>query len=269
MRKHLSAIKGGRLAAAAAPAPVVALLISDVPGDDPSVIASGPDRRRSHDLRRGPRGSRPSTGIELPPAVRAASEAARRRNARSPGDPRLAASRIAMIATPQDALEAAAAVARAAGYRPLILGNAIEGEARDVALVHAGIARQVLRHGQPVGAALRAALRRRDDGDDPRQRAAAGATPSSCWRSRVALDGEPRRLGHRLRYRRHRRHRGQCRRDRSPRYAGARRRGRPRRQGDAGRQRRLRLLRGARRPDRHRSDAAPTSTTSAAVLITG
>ena len=148
VRKHLSAIKGGRLAAAAAPAPVVALLISDVPGDDPSVIASGPtvpDPRTFAEARACSR----STGSSR----RSACARISRRPADEtpkPGDPRLAASRMVMVATPQDALEAAAAVAREAGYRPLILGNAIEGEARDVALVHAGMAKQVLRYGQPV-----------------------------------------------------------------------------------------------------------------------
>jgi len=148
VRKHLSAIKGGRLAAAAAPAPVVALLISDVPGDDPSVIASGPtvpDPSSFADARAVLEKYR----IEPPEPVRAHLAAALDESPK-PGDPRFAASRVVMVATPQDALEAAAALARDAGYRPLILGNALEGEARDVALVHAGMARQTVRHGQPA-----------------------------------------------------------------------------------------------------------------------
>ena len=150
VRKHLSAIKGGRLAVAAAPAPVVALLISDVPGDDPSVIASGPtvgDPTTFADARAVLAKYR----IEPPKAVGAHLQAAADETPK-PGDPWLAASRVVMVATPQDALEAAAKVAHAGGYRPLILGDAIEGEARDVALVHAGMAKQVLGYGQPVEA---------------------------------------------------------------------------------------------------------------------
>lgn len=148
VRKHLSAIKGGRLAAAAAPAPVVALLISDVPGDDPSVIASGPtvaDPTSFADAR----AVLEKYQIDPPQAVQAYLAAAVEETPK-PGDPRLATSRLVMVATPQDALEAAGAVARDAGFRPLILGNAIEGEARDVALVHAGMARQAVLYGQPV-----------------------------------------------------------------------------------------------------------------------
>ena len=148
VRKHLSAIKGGRLAAAAAPAPVVALLISDVPGDDPSVIASGPtvpDPTTCADAL----AVIDKYALDVPAQVRAHLEAEAAETPK-PGDPRLAASRTLMVATPQDALEAAAAVVREAGYRPLILGNAIEGEARDVALVHAGMAKQAVRHGQPA-----------------------------------------------------------------------------------------------------------------------
>ncbi|HYN38276.1 MAG TPA: glycerate kinase [Rhodospirillales bacterium] len=147
VRKHLSAIKGGRLAAAA-PAPVVALLISDVPGDDPSVIASGPtvpDPTTSADAR----AVIDKYALDVPAHVLAHLEGDAAETPK-PGDPRLAASRTLMVATPQDALEAAAAVVREAGIEPLILGNAIEGEARDVALVHAGMAKQAVRFGQPA-----------------------------------------------------------------------------------------------------------------------
>jgi glycerate 2-kinase len=150
VRKHLSAIKGGRLGAAAFPAPVVSLLISDVPGDDPSVIASGPtvpDPTTAADalaiIER--------YGIAAPPSVLTHLREGRDETPK-PGDPRLAASRVVITARPQGALEAAAAVARAAGVAPVILGDAIEGEARDVGIVHAGIARQVARHGQPAAA---------------------------------------------------------------------------------------------------------------------
>jgi hydroxypyruvate reductase len=148
VRKHLSAIKGGRLAAACAPARVLTLLISDVPGDDPAVIASGPtvpDPTTFADARAILR----KYGITEPRAVVEHLEAAAQETP-EPGDPRLARCETRMIAAPQLALEAAAAVARAAGVTPLILGDSLEGESREVALVHAGIARQVLRHGQPL-----------------------------------------------------------------------------------------------------------------------
>ncbi|WOJ88151.1 glycerate kinase [Methylocapsa polymorpha] len=148
VRKHLSAIKGGRLAAAAAPARVVALLISDVPGDDPCVIASGPtvaDPTTSADalaiLRK--------YAIAAPDHVLAHLGSSGAETLK-PGDPRLARVENVMIAAPQMSLEAAAAVAREAGATPLILANDIEGEARDVALVHAAIARQSYHFGQPI-----------------------------------------------------------------------------------------------------------------------
>jgi glycerate 2-kinase len=150
LRKHLSAIKGGRLAAAAAPAPLVSLLISDVPGDDPAVIASGPtvpDPTTYADAQ----AVIEKYGIDLPANVKTHLAAAKHESPK-PGDKVFANTSMTMIATPQMALEAAAKVARDAGITPLILGDAIEGEARDVAMVMAGIARQVRRHGQPVKA---------------------------------------------------------------------------------------------------------------------
>jgi hydroxypyruvate reductase len=148
VRKHLSAVKGGKLAAAASPARVVSLLISDVPGDDPCVIASGPtvaDPTASADAL----AILQKYAIPVPENVRAylASPGS---ETLKPGDPRLANTSNIMVATPQLSLEAAAAVARRAGAAPLILSNAIEGEARDVALVHAAIARQAHRFGQPL-----------------------------------------------------------------------------------------------------------------------
>jgi glycerate 2-kinase len=150
VRKHLSAIKGGRLAAAAAPARVVSLLISDVPGDDPAIIASGPtvpDPTTFADAL----AVLEKYAIAEPPDVIAHLKAATDETPK-PGDPRLARGETTIIARPQDSLEAAAAMARSAGYTPIILGDSIEGEARDVALVHAGIARQVTRFGQPAPA---------------------------------------------------------------------------------------------------------------------
>ena len=150
VRKHLSAIKGGRLAAAAAPAEVVTLLISDVPGDDPSVIGSGPTVPDATTLAEA-RAVLARTGIEAPAAVTAwlANPAA---ETPKPGDAAFARTRTAMTSTPQAALEAAAAVAVAAGIMPLLLGNAIEGEAAEVARVMAGIAQQCALHGQPAAA---------------------------------------------------------------------------------------------------------------------
>ncbi len=150
VRKHLSAIKGGRLAAACAPAQVITLMISDVPGDDPSVIASGPtvaDPTTCADAL----AILDKYGITEPAAAYAHIKKAHDETPK-PGDPRLARASVRMIATPQASLEAAAAVARAAGITPVILGDSLEGEARDVALVHAGIAKQVANHNQPAAA---------------------------------------------------------------------------------------------------------------------
>ena len=147
VRRHLSGIKGGRLAAACHPARVLTLLISDVPGDQPIDIASGPtvaDPTTCDDalaiVRR--------YGIELPAAVREVLESGRGESIK-PGDPLLARTETRMIATPQMALEAAASVAREAGLAVHILGDAIEGEARDVGKVMAGIALQVAEREQP------------------------------------------------------------------------------------------------------------------------
>jgi glycerate 2-kinase len=148
VRKHLSAIKGGRLAAAAHPAKVVSLLISDVPGDDPSGIASGPtvpDPSTFADAR----AILARYGIEPPPAAKAHLDRAEEESPK-PGDPRLAGAETVIIARPQASLEAAAAVARKAGLTPLMLGDALEGEAREVGRVMAGIARSVVEHGHPL-----------------------------------------------------------------------------------------------------------------------
>jgi glycerate 2-kinase len=150
VRKHLSAIKGGRLAAAAHPARVVTLLISDVPGDDPAVIASGPTVGDSTSYADA-RGILKKYRISEPRSVIVHLDAARDETPK-PGDPRLARSEIRLIATPQRSLLAAAEVALAHKVIPVILGDAIEGEAREVARVMAGIARQVARYHQPVPA---------------------------------------------------------------------------------------------------------------------
>ena len=150
VRRHLSAVKGGRLAALAHPARVLTLSISDVPGDDPADIASGPtvaDATTCADALAITR----RYGIELPPAAREILESGHGETVK-PGDPRLATIETRLIATPQMALEAAAAVAPEAGLAAHILGDALEGEARDVGKVLAGIALQVARRGQPFAA---------------------------------------------------------------------------------------------------------------------
>ena len=147
VRKHLSAIKGGRLAQAAAPARVVTLAISDVPGDDPAVIASGPtvpDPTSFADAR----AILARHAIAPPPAVAAHLAAA----ADETPKPGTLPGTFQLIATPMMALRAAAATARAAGVTPLILGDALEGESREMGTVMAGIARAVRAHGEPLAA---------------------------------------------------------------------------------------------------------------------
>jgi hydroxypyruvate reductase len=150
VRKHLSAIKGGRLAAAAYPARLVTLMISDVPGDDPSVIASGPTVPDPTTFAEALAIVR-KYGITEPAAAIRHLERGGEETPK-PGDERLTRAETIMVATPQRSLEAAAEVARAAGFTPVILGDAIEGEAREVAKVMAGIALQVARHRQPAAA---------------------------------------------------------------------------------------------------------------------
>ena len=141
VRKHLSALKGGRLAAAAYPARVVSLIVSDIPGDDPSLVASGPTiadpSSRAEALSHIAR-----YGICISDTIAAwlanpASETPK------PGDPRLARTETRIIAAPALSLEAAAKIARDAGYEVLDLGDRIEGESRAVAVEHAALARRV------------------------------------------------------------------------------------------------------------------------------
>jgi hydroxypyruvate reductase len=147
VRRHLSALKGGRLAAACLPARLVTLLISDVPGDAPEDIASGPTVADPSNCEQA-LAILQRYHIDLPPAVLALLHSAEGETLK-PGDARLARSEIRMITTPQVALEAAARVARDAGVTPHILGDSLEGEARDMGKVLAGITRQVVLHGQP------------------------------------------------------------------------------------------------------------------------
>jgi glycerate 2-kinase len=146
VRKHLSTIKGGRLAAATK-ARVVSLIVSDIPGDNPAYVASGPtvaDRSTRHDaleIIRQYKMTLPQVALDF-----LASPAA---DAPSPDDPIFATHEHHVIASAGVSLEAAAALARALGITPVILSDAIEGESRDVALVHAAIAREVLVKDRP------------------------------------------------------------------------------------------------------------------------
>jgi hydroxypyruvate reductase len=147
VRKHLSAIKGGRLAAACAPAQVVTLLISDVPGDEPSVIASGPTvpdpttcAQALAILRR--------YAIDLPPGLQSALESGVLETPK-PADPAFARCTVHMVATPHQALLSAAEAARAAGLAAYVLSDAMEGESREVGKVHAALARAVVLRGEP------------------------------------------------------------------------------------------------------------------------
>ena len=147
VRRHLSSLKGGRLAAVCHPAQVWTLLISDVPGDDPIDIASGPtvgDPTTCADALAIVERYR----ISVPAAVRHLLESGAGETIK-PGDPRLQGIQTRMITAPQIALEAAAQVARDAGITPYILGDSLEGEARDLGKAMAGITRQVALHGQP------------------------------------------------------------------------------------------------------------------------
>ncbi len=147
VRKHLSAIKGGRLAARCAPAQVVTLLISDVPGDAPDVIGSGPtvpDGSTCTDALR----ILTRYAIPIPAAARAGLESGAFESPK-PGDPRFNGHRVHTIATPWQSLEAAAAKARAAGVDAHVLSDEIEGESREVGKVHAALARSVARRITP------------------------------------------------------------------------------------------------------------------------
>jgi hydroxypyruvate reductase len=188
VRKHLSAIKGGRLATASHPAKVVTLTISDVPGDDPAVIASGPtvpDRTTFADALAILEKYRIAEPVSVVEHLRAARE-----ETPKPGDSRFAGTQAHMIAAPQQSLEAAAEVARQAGVTPLILGDSLEGESREVALVHAGIARQVVRHGQPVAQPC-ALLSGGETTVTVRGKGRGGRNAEFLLALAVALDGEP------------------------------------------------------------------------------
>ncbi|WP_323798039.1 glycerate kinase [Nisaea sp.] len=152
VRKHLSAIKGGRLAAAVAPARLVTLAISDVPGDDLDVIGSGPTVPDPSTLADA-RAILAKYDIQLPEHVAALLMDAGSETPKA-GDPVFERTETHLVAAPQRSLEAAAELAAAKGYGAIILGDAIEGESREVAKMHAAIAAQVARHNQPAKAPL-------------------------------------------------------------------------------------------------------------------
>lgn len=199
VRKHLSAIKGGRLAARCAPARVVTLLISDVPGDAPEVIGSGPtvpDPSTCADALR----ILQRYGIDIPAAARAGLDSGAFETPK-PGDARFAGHEVHMIATPQQSLEAAAALARSAGVEAHILSDQIEGESREVGKVHAALARAVARRGAPFarpcvilsGGETTVTLKSKGDGPDstrspPGRGGRAGEFLLGCA---IALQGEP------------------------------------------------------------------------------
>src|SRR5947209_7091799 len=150
VRKHLSAIKGGRRAAACAPARVMTLVVSDVPGDSPAVIGSGPtvpDPTTCADAL----AVLDRYAIAVAPALRARLESGALETPK-PGDAAFAGHAVHLVATPQQSLDAAAALARSVGVDAHILSDEMEGESRDVGKVHAALARQIARKGQPFAA---------------------------------------------------------------------------------------------------------------------
>ncbi|MES3014785.1 MAG: glycerate kinase [Pseudomonadota bacterium] len=195
VRKHLSAIKGGRLAAMCAPAQVVTLLISDVPGDAPEVIGSGPtvpDSTTCADALR----ILARFGLELPPAARAGQESGAFETPK-PGDALFAGHQVHMIATPQQSLEAAAALARQAGIGVHVLSDEMEGESREVGKVHAAMARYVARQGQPFAKPCvilsggETTVTVRSNGDGPRGPGKGGRATEFLLGCAIALQSEP------------------------------------------------------------------------------
>jgi len=190
IRKHLSAFSGGRVAAAAHPARLVTLAISDVPGDDPAAIASGPtvpDPTSFADARALVAHHR----MALPEAA-ARHLAQAREESVKPGDPRLARAEWRMVATPMMALEAMATEARALGLAPLILGDALEGEAREMGRVLAGIARGAARHGVPVERPCVLLSGGEGTVTLPASASGSGGRNTECLLAlALALDGEP------------------------------------------------------------------------------
>ena len=194
VRKHLSRIKGGRLAAACVPARLVTLTISDVPGDDPSIIASGPtvpDDSSCADavaiLQR--------YGIDVPGAIMSLLEQGALETPK-PGDALFDGHEVHLIATPRQSLQAAAEAARAAGLAAYILSDEMEGESREVGKVHAALARAVALTGEPFqkpcvilsGGETTVTVRKQAPGT-PRGRG--GRAGEFCMGLALALQGQP------------------------------------------------------------------------------
>ncbi len=148
VRKHLSRIKGGRLAAAAYPARLITLAISDVPGDDPDAIGSGPTVP-DHTTLGEARAVLQNYGIEVPDEIRRVLDDPANETLK-PGDERLRTASYELVAAPKASIEAAARLAREAGYRVDVLGHSLEGEAREVGRFHAALARDALQRGERV-----------------------------------------------------------------------------------------------------------------------
>jgi glycerate 2-kinase len=184
VRKHLSRIKGGRLAVRAAPARIVTLAISDVPGDDPSVIGSGPTVSDISTLAESLE-ILARRKVAIPPAIAEALHNPANESP-EPGHPAFANATFRIIARPADGLAAAAAAARAAGVTPEVLGTDIEGEARDVAAAHADAARRAVKMNRPAillsGGELTVTIRGAGRGGPNQEYALALA---------IALDGAP------------------------------------------------------------------------------
>ena len=184
VRKHLSRLKGGRLAEAAFPCPVLTLAVSDVPGDDPSAIGSGPTVGDPTTLQDA-RGVLARYGIVPPPAV-AAALADPASESPKPGDPRLARAQYRLVLTPRQMIEAVAAEAARLGFEPVLLGDELQGEAREVAVEHARLAREAAHGGR------RAAF---ISGGELDVTGAASGPGGRCREyllaMAVALDGEP------------------------------------------------------------------------------
>jgi len=194
VRKHLSRIKGGRLAAACAPARVVTLTISDVPGDDPSVIASGPTVPDASSCAEAV-AILQRYGIDVPGAIMSLLEQGALETPK-PGDALFAGHKVHLIATPRQSLEAAAEAARAAGLAAHILSDEMEGESREVGKVHAALARAAAQTGQPFekpcvilsGGETTVTIRKQPPGT-PKGRG--GRAGEFCLGLALALQGQP------------------------------------------------------------------------------
>ena len=194
VRKHLSRIKGGRLALACAPAPVCTLAISDVPGDDPAVIASGPTVPDASTCAEALEIVR-RYAIALPQAVRQGLESGALETPK-PGAAAFAKNTVRLIATPWQALQAAAQAARSAGIAAHVLSDEVQGESREVAKVHAALARTVAQRGAPFaapcvllsGGETTVTVHPRAAGDSPGRGGRAG---EFCLALAQALQGAP------------------------------------------------------------------------------